>query len=683
MKSEQMKIKRPELLAPAGSRASLEAAIEGGADAVYLGASQFNARLRADNFDDASLRESLALCRAYGVKTYITLNTRLFDDELSDALSLAARLWEWGADAFIVADMGIASLIKKHIPELELHASTQLSGHNLLDAETLCRAGFTRMVCHREIDAASLKELCSRSPIEIEMFIHGAYCVSFSGQCLMSAVLGGRSGNRGECAQPCRQPYFVNGKKGYPISLKDMCLGGHMKEICDSGVASLKIEGRQKPPEYVYGVTKIYRRLIDEGRNANADEIEALRRIFSRDGFSAGYYTSNGAGMRGVRTYEDFLAMDKSKFEGLRRKVPVNMALYAAGGERGRLVVTSPFGTAVSETDSVLNGGEVAPLTYDGAVKNASRLGSTPFVLNKLTLNADDSAPLTLSALNKLRRDAAEKLMATDRVHTDVPTVIFDKRKPSGKVMYTAEFQCAGQITPLAKEFFARIYLPYGVDGFEEYDVILPPYMPDSTAADVCESVKGRRVLCHSAGQLAAAKKLAAEAAGSLRMNVLNSASAEIFGEGAPFVTVSPEVRLSKIRDMSSSCPISAVVYGRLPLMLTVRCALSDGGERCPRHSCGLALPEKSAPHGVMCRGEIADRHHISFPVFGMPDCTNVIYNSVPIYMADKSEELRGAGISVFHFIFTDETPKQCDEIIKAYKNGTPAADGSAIRRLK
>lgn len=683
MNSEQMKIKRPELLAPAGSRASLEAAIEGGADAVYLGASQFNARMRADNFDDSSIRESLALCRAYGVKTYITLNTRLFDDELSDALSLAARLWEWGADAFIVADMGIASLIKKHIPDLELHASTQLSGHNLLDAETLCRSGFTRMVCHREIDSESLKELCKHSPIEIEMFIHGAYCVSFSGQCLMSAVLGGRSGNRGECAQPCRQPYFAGGKKGYPISLKDMCLAAHMKEICDSGVASLKIEGRQKPPEYVYGVTKIYRRLIDEKRDANDDEIEALRRIFSRDGFSDGYYTSKGAGMRGVRTYEDFLAMDKSKFEGLRRKVSVDMTLYAADGERGKLVVSSPFGTAVSETDSVLRRGSVAPLTYDGALKNASRLGSTPFVLNKLILNVDDSAPLTLSALNKLRRDAVEKLMATNRVHTDVPAVVFDKKKSAGKLMYTAEFQCVEQITPLAKEFFGRIYLPYGIDGFDEYDVTLPPYMPDSVTSAVCESMKGRRVLCHSAGQLAFAKKLAAEAAGSFRMNVLNSASAEIFGEGAPFVTVSPEVRLSKIRDMSSPCPVSAVVYGRLPLMLTMRCALSDGGEKCPRHSLGLALPGSSVPHGSMCRGEIADRHRVSFPVFGMPDCTNIIYNSVPIYMADKYDELCDAGISVFHFIFTDENAEQCDEVINAYKKRLPAREGAAIRRLK
>lgn len=679
-----MDIKRPELLAPAGGILSLEAAIEGGADAVYLGATQFNARLRADNFNDTSLCESLALCRAYGVKAYITLNTRLFDDELSSALRLAAHLWEWGADALIVADMGVASLIKKHIPKLELHASTQLSGHNLLDARAFADAGFTRMVCHREIDACTLKELCRKSPIEIEMFVHGAYCVSFSGQCLMSAMLGGRSGNRGECAQPCRQPYFMHGKKGYPISLKDMCLAAHMKEICESGVASLKIEGRQKPPEYVYGVTRIYRRLIDEGRNATEDEIEELRRIFSRDGFSDGYYTSKGAGMRGVRTYDDYLAMDKTKFEGLRRKVELDVTLRAVDGERGRLTVKSPVGTASVETEDVLCGGSVTPLSREGALKNASRLGSTPFVLGNFTFEADGSAPLTMSAVNRLRRDAVYQLLSVGRDSAEVPTeVIFDKKKPVGGIIYTAEFQNAAQITPSAEEFFSRIYLPYGVAGSDKYDVTLPPYMPDAAQDAVMKNIKGRRVLCHSAGQLAVAKDIAAEAAGSFRMNVLNSASAEIFGEGAPFVTVSPEVRLSKIRDMSSPCPVSAVVYGRLPLMLTVRCALSDGGERCPRHSLGLALPGSSVPHGSMCRGDIADRHHVSFPVFGMPDCTNIIYNSVPIYMADKADELLRAGVGVFHFIFTDESPKQCDEIIKAYMNKAPAGDGAAIRRLK
>lgn len=678
-----MNIKRPELLAPAGSRASLEAAIEGGADAVYFGASEFNARMRAENFDDAALRESLALCRAYGVKTYITLNTRLFDDELSGALSLAARLWEWGATALIVADMGIASLIKKHIPKLEIHASTQLSGHSLLGARALADAGFTRMVCHREIDARALRELCRLSPIEIEMFIHGAYCVSFSGQCLMSSVLGGRSGNRGECAQPCRQPYFMNGKKGYPISLKDMCLGSHMKEICEMGVSSLKIEGRQKPPEYVYGVTKIYRRLIDEGRNADDGEIEALRRIFSRDGFSDGYYTSNAAGMRGVRTYEDFLAMDKSKFEGLRRKVPVDMTLYAFDGEKGRLVAKTPYAAAESETEETLCGGSVAPLSYEGALKNASRLGSTPFVLNSLVLNADDMAPLTLSSLNKLRRAAAEKLMGAEREEVSVPDIAFDKKKPEGGVIYTAEFLSKAQITPVAKEFFSRIYLSYGIDGAMDYDITLPPYLPDGAAEDVMRSIAGKRVLCHSTGQLAAAKKCAAEAAGSFRMNVLNSQSAGVYGEGAPFITVSPEVRLSKIRDMSCNVPIAAVVYGRLPLMLTVRCALSDGGERCPRHSCGMALPDGAAKHGAVCRGEIADRHRVAFPVFGMPDCTNIIYNSVPVYMADRIKEIRASGVGVFHFIFTDETPEECDRIIDAYKNGIPAGDGANIRRLK
>ncbi|MBQ4067397.1 MAG: U32 family peptidase, partial [Clostridia bacterium] len=288
-------MKKPELLAPCGSMSALEAAIEGGADAVYFGSDRFNARMRADNFSGDDLARSISLTKAYGIKSYITLNTRLFDIELSDALRLSASLYEAGADALIVADTGIARLIKKHIPELEIHASTQLSGHNAEDAKALMEAGFTRMVCHREITRDGLLSLCKDSPIEIEMFIHGAYCVSFSGQCLMSAVMGGRSGNRGECAQPCRQPYTTPGDKGknYPISLKDMCLASHITDMIDFNVASLKIEGRQKPAEYVYKTVKIYRRLLDEGRNATAEEIDELERIFSRSGFSDGYFKSS------------------------------------------------------------------------------------------------------------------------------------------------------------------------------------------------------------------------------------------------------------------------------------------------------------------------------------------------------------------------------------------------------
>ena len=666
-------MRKPELLLPAGSRASLEAAIEGGADAVYLGAGQFNARMRADNFQGEELKSALALARAYGVKTYVTLNTRLFDTELYDALKLAATLYEYGATALIVADMGVASLIKKHIPDLEIHASTQLSGHSVLDAEALSMAGFTRMVCHREITRDGLFELCKNSPIEIEMFIHGAYCVSFSGQCLMSAVMGGRSGNRGECAQPCRQPYTKPGEKGknYPISLKDMCLASHITDIIDSGVASLKIEGRQKPPEYVVGTARIYRRLLDEGRNATAEEIEALSKIFSRDGFSDGYFTSNQKNMRGVRTYDDFLKMDKSKFEGLKRKAPLDITLTAIAGKPATFTAASAEKSFTATGDIVAPAGEVAPLSEEGAKKNSSRLGNTPFEMGKFKFITDGNAALTLSALNALRREAIGGLTAFEERSVTVPDVTPKKgnKAKKEKILYTAEFLSKEQITPLAREFFGRIYLPFGAHS-EEYDISLPPYLPDERQ-DVWDAVKGKRVLAHGTGQLKKASEVCAEVGASLRMNVFNSSAAEYYSSlGADFITLAPEAKRAQMRDISSPAPAGAVVYGRLPLMLTLRCAISDGDCR---------KKDKS----VICNSSITDRHTVRFPVFGMPDCTNTIYNSVPIYMADKQDELKKTGCTVYHFIFTDETAEECDRIIRAYMNGEAPADPSKIRRMQ
>ncbi len=306
---EKTKKPLPELLSPCGSLDSLTAAVEGGADAVYFGGTVFNARMNAKNFDRADIRSAVGYCHENGVKAYVTLNTQIYDRELKSALDHAAFLYESGVDALITADMGLSSLIKKHIPDFELHASTQATVHNLAGAEKLYDLGFNRVVGAREMDIENIRTLC-QSRAEIEMFIHGAICVSVSGQCLMSAMLGGRSGNRGQCAQPCRMSY----NREYPLSMKDMCLANHIVELCEAGVRSFKIEGRMKNPSYVYGVTKIYRRLIDEGRNATRDEINELQRLFSRSGFTDGYYTGNiGKNMLGIRTENDIA---KTRNEG-------------------------------------------------------------------------------------------------------------------------------------------------------------------------------------------------------------------------------------------------------------------------------------------------------------------------------------------------------------------------------
>ena len=291
----------PELLCPCGGEQALRAAVFGGADAVYLGGTAFNARMNAGNFDKASLERSVAFCHSRGVRVYVTLNTLVTDRMIPEALDFAAFLYNIGVDALIVADCGLSLLIRERIPDFELHASTQFSVHSLDGVRWLADQGFRRAVVARELSRRSLETICRESPIEIEVFVHGALCACHSGQCLMSSFLGGRSGNRGECAQPCRMSY--NG--AHPLSLKDLCLAGHIEELISIGAASLKIEGRMKSPAYVYNVTLVYRRLLDERRNADEKEIAALARVFSRGGFTDGYFTGRLKDMSGVRSEAD------------------------------------------------------------------------------------------------------------------------------------------------------------------------------------------------------------------------------------------------------------------------------------------------------------------------------------------------------------------------------------------
>ena len=291
----------PELLSPAGSPEALASALRGGADAVYLGAKSFNARMNAANFDRAAIERAAADCHAAGARLYVTLNTLILEREYGAALDEARALRDAGVDALIVADLGLAREIRLNYPDFELHASTQAGVHSADGARALSALGFSRVVCARELSKENIGCVIA-SGVETEIFIHGALCVCHSGQCLFSSLVGGRSGNRGECAQPCRLAY--NGS--YPLSLKDSCLAAHVREIIGLSPASLKIEGRMKSPDYVYNVTSVWRRLLDAGRDASEKELDGMARVFSRGGFTDGYFTGRiGKSMNGVRTEAD------------------------------------------------------------------------------------------------------------------------------------------------------------------------------------------------------------------------------------------------------------------------------------------------------------------------------------------------------------------------------------------
>ena len=442
---------KPELLAPAGNMEALRAAVAGGADAVYFGAKSFSNRARAKNFDDNELKDAIKFAHSCGVKCHITVNTRVRDREMDEILRLADVILggdkDSTADALIVADFGVAAQIKKRYPNAVLHASTQTSMASVADCVELKKIGFSRIVLPRELSYDEIKHISQNSPIETEIFIHGAHCVSLSGQCLMSYVMGGRSGNRGECAQPCRLSYSMNKSHGCLLSLADMCLAGQMKKVCDTGTSSLKIEGRLKPPSYVYGVTKIYRRLLDEDRDATPDEVKALAEIFTR-GFTSGYFDGKYYSMAAKDSAEK--AENISETREFKSEIAAKVAErqnYAkekfAVKARLKIEENSPVKLTLSCTLKDERGVSTTvegepPLEATGkptdkamAFRSLSKLGDTIFCLNEeeLEVEADGNSWIPTSALNDLRRRASAELEA--KILTELSSLKSEKQAES------------------------------------------------------------------------------------------------------------------------------------------------------------------------------------------------------------------------------------------------------------
>jgi len=287
---------KPELLAPSGNLKTLKAAVQAGADAVYLGAGKFSARAFAGNFDGSELDAAIKYAASANVKVYLAINTLMADRELADALSIVKQAYHAGAAAFIVQDLGLASVIKQNYPDAVLHASTQMTAQTLKDVNILGELGFKRVVMARELSRSQISEIATNTKLELEIFVHGALCSSYSGQCLMSSFIGGRSANQGKCAQPCRLPYKSANKNGVLLSLKDLCLIDYVGELAKIGVASLKIEGRMKGEDYVRAVVGAYRSVLDDNQLSDKQK-KAMLSVFDRGGYTDGYYTGNREGM--------------------------------------------------------------------------------------------------------------------------------------------------------------------------------------------------------------------------------------------------------------------------------------------------------------------------------------------------------------------------------------------------
>lgn len=719
-----MQVPKPELLAPAGSMEALGAAIRGGADAVYFGGDRFNARMSADNFDDTQMERAIKSCAFYGVKSNITLNALLYERELSDALSYAEKLYRFGADAIICADLALASAIHTYFPDMQLHASTQCMGHNTDAARALSTLGFSRMVCARELSRDDIRTLCKDSPIEIEMFIHGAMCVSQSGGCLFSSLVGARSGNRGACAQPCRLPYGLKQgrhvtKDGYPLSLRDMCLASHMTELLSLGAASFKIEGRMKSPAYVYGVTSIYRRLIDEGRNAEPNELSLLSALFSRGGaFADGYYTKKThAGMQGVRTEKDKSATaqaEKAVLSGRAtpRRREIDLSLTVAENAAPTLTLSSG--------DVSLNvKGEITPPCDDGMLPpdteriraNLQKLGNTPFAARNIDITVTGRPYLPVSAINALRRMGAEALEKEILARAPFPervensplfqakVPLFSSRQGTARAPYAharqASFLSAAQIPENASASYDILYLPLevycrdtelakdkGVNG-----IILPPVIFDSERSAVdamlqkaTESGITDALICNL-GHITLAAAHALRLHADLRSNLYSAAALAALQKaaasmGACFADAlfSPELSAAQLRDIHTDIPHGTVTYGRPPLMTLQRCILREAAGITPGKSCDLC---DKTPISYLC-----DRVGATFPVTRAFVHRNIVWNSAVVYMADKPDALSAMQNELTHHIFTTETKEEIKGVISAYQKGIltqKTKDGIAV----
>lgn len=681
----------PELLAPAGDYSALVAAILGGADAVYVGGAKFGARAYAKNFSEEELASAVKLCHAMGVRIYVTLNTLIFDKELDEAVEYAKSLHAMGVDALIVADLGVLARIREEIPQLELHASTQMGAHNTEGVNFAARLGCARVVLARECTAADIKIITESSAAEIEVFLHGALCVCHSGQCLFSSMVGGRSGNRGECAQPCRLPYN-DGK--YPLSLCDLSLSSHIEQLIASGVASLKIEGRMKSPDYVYEVTSIYRKLLDGGRSSNAKERKKLLEIFSRGGFTDGYFVGNTAQkMTGVRTDEDKrISREISGRSFDVPRLPIRAKAAFVAGEKASLTLLANVRSRLDEGSAVLAAeaygdvpaiAENAPLTESGLCARLSKMGNTMFSLERedIDIKVSEGINLPPSAINAQRRGAVAALEAklavpldkllgiSDKTHTVNTKIDIKPRPHDTKKRKSALFFKKDTLEGVLKKNSAvlrdidTMFVPLA--SYSEMDgefakavegVYFPPVIFESEWVDVCAMAKSaaeggvRYALIGNISHIAMAEHAGLVPVGDFRLNVTNKVSAALYSAlGVSDIILSPELTLPQARDIGGG----VITLGRIPLMLTERCFIREnfGCDACNRAA-------------------LTDRRGAKFPLLREYNHRNVIFNSAPTYMGDKEKELSDAKIYHEHFIFSSESVKECESLLDSYRKG-------------
>ena len=686
-----------ELLSPAGSPEAVIAAVQNGADAVYLGFGDFNARRSAHNFTPDEFEKAVRYCRLRNCKVYVTLNTLVNDREMTAAVNAARMASEKGADAILVQDFGLAKVLRRTVPDIPLHASTQMSIHNLAGAEAAAQLGMTRVVLARELSLEEIRFISKHCSAETEVFVHGALCFCHSGQCYMSAMIGRRSGNRGMCAQPCRMQYSLGGRMDdYPLSLKDNCLANRLQALEEAGVACVKIEGRMKRPEYTGIVTGVYSKLLKEKRNPTPDEMELLARTFSRQGFTQGYLDGDKSDMFGIKAEPDeeidslYADARKAYSTGEVRRVPIHFYSLVEKGERAKAIAFDDNGNRAAAFGPVPERAKRQGVTANYIVEQMYKTGGTPFTVVENQAKADEGLFLPAAEINELRRklisELSEKRMTPPQRRSFAMPVAPEDRGRRGEPEAIFQITTAEQLTPeLAALKPHFLYAPAAVMA-ENYSgvlpfltggttpvAVLPRVITDDETEEIFSTLEKlheygvNQALIGNIGHVALAKQAGMEVRGDFGLNAFNSQTLDVLrAAGFLSATASFELRIQQIRDMQKPLDTEMIIYGRLPVMVSDQCIIRQSSGRC-----NCQVP-----------GQLADRTGSVFPVMKEFGCRNVIYNAHKLFLADRRDELLSAGLWGMRLLFTTESARECVEVAKAYLGMTDYQPNMLTRGL-
>ena len=668
-----------EILAPSGGLDSIYAAVRNGADAVYVGAKDFSARASAKNFTLEELSDAVKYCHTYGVKVYLALNTLIFDDEIDEALQLVKDACKCDIDALITQDIGFAMAVKKMVPNLKLHASTQMSVHTLSGAQALKELGFSRVVLAREMSKAEIKHIADNCDIELEVFVHGALCMCVSGQCYMSALIGGRSANRGMCAQPCRLPFTSDSSNTHALSLKDNSIVEYINELHEIGVVSAKIEGRMKRPEYVASAVKACVQMRDYGC-VDKETTDRLQAVFSRTGFTNGYYTDNrGHYMFGYRQKQDVVSASEKLFKQIRttykdelNRVDIDAKVEITVGKPITLSVTDGKNTVTVHSEANVEPAQNASVTKEKLESYLQKTGDTPFVLKNVEAIINGSAFVPAKDMNALRRDAFDTLCKKrEKWHNyDISDLTFDdiitgednnKFENMGRRAVVSDLEIPQSFSKLDVVFaplFDAVRKPEKVKELKENGINLAVEIPRgmfSREEKIIEALKTAKtmgiseVYCHNIGAVYICKQLSLNAHLSFAMNIANSLSLKWASDyGCKDVELSVELDIRKLRTIKSKIPVGVASYGYLPLMMTRNCPVKSGVHSCATCKKQLKLQDrKGEEFSLRCDGVVTE-----------------ILNCVPLILPQEIYDYPNIVFTILH-MYVENSVENKENILK------------------